>query len=261
VGTVSVLELVDRGDEGRRAFRRFLLASAVAHLAVALAFLITPRGRTQVALPGVMSVSLVAAPAPAGPPAAAKPKALPAPARPAPPPPPPPPVKTKVLPKEPSPTPKVKPKAQAKPKPAPPKPEAKEETYEDLLADLREERGEEAPAPIGQRAEAPTGAVAGGQPGVLVPPEVAAWLRKAEAHVKQAWVLEPGFRLQALETHVEVEVDASGGYIGKPRITRRSGNPWYDESVERAMQKAVPLPAPPGAGFVWTVIFRPEDVL
>jgi hypothetical protein len=46
--------------------------------------------------------------------------------------------------------------------------------------------------------------------------------------------------------------------IGEPRITRRSGNPWYDEGVVRGIQKASPLPPPPRAGD-WDFVVLPED--
>ena len=42
-------------------------------------------------------------------------------------------------------------------------------------------------------------------------------------------------------------------------MLRRSGNPWYDESVVRAIQKASPLPPPPEAG-EWPFVFKPEDL-
>ena len=89
-------------------------------------------------------------------------------------------------------------------------------------------------------------------------PEVSGWLRAAKIHVQQAWVLGPGMRGERLETRVEVELDASGRVLSEPRLVRRSGNPWYDESVVRAIQKASPLPAPPSAG-KWDFVFRPED--
>jgi colicin import membrane protein len=71
-------------------------------------------------------------------------------------------------------------------------------------------------------------------------------------------VLAPGFRLQPLATLVEVSLDASGSLVGSPRVERSSGNPWYDDSTLRAVQKASPLPAPPAAG-TYTIEFRPED--
>jgi TonB family protein len=39
-----------------------------------------------------------------------------------------------------------------------------------------------------------------------------------------------------------------------------SGNPWYDESVERAIQKASPVPAPPEAGD-WQFTFDSREQL
>jgi TonB family protein len=71
-------------------------------------------------------------------------------------------------------------------------------------------------------------------------------------------VLSPGFRNQALVTVVEVHVSSSGE-VSNPRIAQRSGNPWYDESVERAVQKAGPLPPPPEAGR-WQFRFSPRDL-
>jgi colicin import membrane protein len=159
-----------------------------------------------------------------------------------------------VLPAEPT-TPKVKPKV-VKPevieKPAP----AKE--YEDVLAQLRAESGEDAPpTEIAQAAPAAIGSP-GSPTGVAVSPEVALWLKRAKIHVRKHWVLPAGFRNEALEAHVEVNLDASGGVRGTPRLSRRSGNPWYDEGVIRAIQKSSPLPAPPEAG-KWTFVFLPED--
>jgi TonB family protein len=93
---------------------------------------------------------------------------------------------------------------------------------------------------------------------VKVSPEVLAWMRKAKLHVRSAWVVPPGFRREALETHVTVDLDASGAVVGEPRITQRSGNPWYDEGVLHAIVKASPLPPPPSAG-EWDFVFLPED--
>jgi colicin import membrane protein len=171
-------------------------------------------------------------------------------------------VKTKkvVLPAEPS-TPKpkpVKPKVVAKVappvKPAP----APEKDYEDVLAQLRAETGESAPT-----AEAPGAATAatgpiGSPDGVAISPEVAAWLKRAKIHVRKNWVVPPGFRTQFLEAQVQVDLGIGGEVRGKPRVTKASGNPWYDEGVIRAIQKSSPLPAPPEAG-KWTFVFLPED--
>lgn len=248
----------------RRAMRRVLVASAVAHAAgvalLAWSPALTPN--TAAPLAGAIPVELVAAP----------PSPAPAPrARPAPPPKP---VREKVvLPKDPQPAPKPKPKpepeprARPEPKPEPrpePKPEPAARSLEDVMRELENEEGaleelegvRQAAAP---RATTP-GVPGGSTRGVRVDPAVAGWLRRARIHVRRSWVLAPGFRTQALETHVRVRLDAQGNLLEEPTLTRRSGNPWYDESVLRALQKASPLPAPPEAG-EWPFVFRPEDSL
>ena len=75
----------------------------------------------------------------------------------------------------------------------------------------------------------------------------------------RAWVLAPGFRAQPLSTEVRVRLSSGGEVLGT-RVVRGSGNPWYDESVERAVRKASPLPPPPEAD-EWLFVFRPQDML
>ena len=53
-------------------------------------------------------------------------------------------------------------------------------------------------------------------------------------------------------------LDAAGNVKGKPKIARRSGNPWYDDGVVRSIQKASPLPAPPEAG-AWSFVFISDE--
>jgi TonB family protein len=146
----------------------------------------------------------------------------------------------------------VKPEVVEKPAPEP------EQELEDVLAQMRAESGEEAPTTEIAKA-APTAIGPAGSPtGVAISPEVARWLKRAKIHVRKNWPLPAGFRTQALEARVEVNLDASGAVLGKPKITRKSGNPWYDEGVVRAIQKSSPLPAPPEAG-KWNFVFLPED--
>ena len=94
--------------------------------------------------------------------------------------------------------------------------------------------------------------------GVPVSAETLAWMRKAKLHVRSAWVMPAGFRAQMLETRISIRLDEQGNVIGEPAIVRRSGNPWYDEGVVRAIQKASPLPAPPSPG-KQEFVFVPED--
>ena len=128
--------------------------------------------------------------------------------------------------------------------------------YDDFLAKLREEAGEA--EQTAELAAAGSGLPAAGR-GIPVSPEVMAWMRSAKIHVTRAWVLAPGFRTQPLSTEIRVRLSAGGEVLGT-RVVRRSGNPWYDESVERAIKKASPLPPPPEAD-EWLFVFRPEDVL
>lgn len=255
-------------DERQRQFRRFVGISAAVHVALAVLFWIGPIRQTRTNLPAVERVELVEAFASAP---AARPKpARPAPAKPKPPPPP----EKKVLPKEPAPLPKPK-APEAKPKPEPkvePKPEPKakepepkakepepppEQELEDVLADLREAAGEPTPEPVEQAAAAPTGRTGG--PGILVDPATARWMKEVKIHVTRAWILPAAFRTQPLIAIVEVDLSPTGEVLGT-RMLQGSGNPWYDESVERAIEKASPVPAPPEAGD-WPFTFDSRDML
>ncbi len=238
--------------------RRVLVISLVGHVLAIGLFVWTPKPRASLpALPGgVVSVEIVSAPPGARP---AAPKAV---SRRAP-------KKTVVLPDEASAKPMPKPKPAArKEKPRPKAPPPRQKTLAEAMAELEKKAGaadELAAAPRTTRA-APAGAatgavgVAAGSGPRRVDAETAGWLRRARIHVRQSWVLPPGFRTQDLETHVSVRLDGGGRVVGEPRVTRRSGNPWYDDSVVRALEKASPLPAPPDAG-EWPFVFRPEDIL
>jgi periplasmic protein TonB len=262
-------------EERERVFRRAVAISAGAHLALVLFALVAPFPRSHsMTLPGVVNVSLVAAapsapsaarPAPKPPaPPPAEPKASPALPKPAPPPPPKPEVKAdkKLLPKEAVREPKPAP---PKPKPAvaPPKPEQKLD-YEGALDALREDLGEEAsdgpdPDLLASVRPGPKAGPAGGGAGAPVDPEVAAWMRRVKIHVTRNWVLQPGFKRQAIQAVVEVTLDATGNVL-EIQVTEGSGNPYYDQSVVRAVEKASPLPPPPESGD-WPMLFSPQDLL
>jgi colicin import membrane protein len=226
-------------DAGRRDFRRVVAGSALAHALLLAFFIWAPKPQGEVMLPGVVEVDLLAAPAP---PAPAKARAA--------------------APKPPTPKTVVLPKEAAEPKRVQAKPEPKaQKSLEEVMKQLekQDDLDDLEPAPQ-QVAKAAPGAGAAAGRGVRVDPAVAGWMRRARIHVRQSWVLAPGFRAEDLETHVRVELDASGRVVGEPEITRRSGNPWYDDSVVRALVKASPLPAPPEAG-EWPFVFRPEEIL
>ncbi len=155
----------------------------------------------------------------------------------------------------------------AAPSPDASPPPRREETYDDVLAGLRAERGEVRPTRA-DRAGVQTASAAGvsgatgttgarvAGTGERIDAEVAVWLRAAKYHVEQAWIMPPGFEREPLRTVVRVRLDAGGRVLGEPRVQQRSGNPWFDESVVRAIQKANPLPPPPDAGD-WPFEFTP----
>ena len=232
--------------------------SCVAHLGGLGLVLVAP-GDSSLAPPAVIDVELLGAPTPPAP--APKPAAEPVEALPAPPPPPPPPKPDAVVlpekPREP-----VKPKP--KPKPREPEvfrePEKKvEKSLDELMAEMRGESAE--PAPEAPREPVETASVArSGGPGTPISAEEAAWHRQVRQHMKGRWILPAGFRTQRLQTVVSVRLGPGGQILGEPEIVRRSGNPWYDDSVLRGLAKASPLPQPPDAGS-WQLVFRPEDSL
>jgi len=242
----------EQDDDGRRAFRRMLIASGIGHGLLLLGLLVSTSGQRRLVLPDAISVDLVAsAPAPRS---AARP-APKAPAEPAPTP-------------EPAPAPKPVPKQVVlpeKPRLSEPKPRARKEvvlepkpreekSLDDLMKELREKEGEPPPTPAPSAAEEPTPTASATQVGVpgrgaavRVSPEQLAWMRKVKVHVMRAWVLPASFRLQELQTEVIVSLDALGG-VRKTNIVHGSGNPWYDEGVVRSIEKASPLPTPPESG-------------
>jgi TonB family protein len=234
---VVVREVTAHFDSARqREFRRFLIFSTLFHLGGLFLLGWMPTFSLGPA-PEAIMVNLVAAPAGMRGAAEAAPRPKPKPPKPAP----------VVLPKEPG-LPKPKPKEEA----PPPEPQPEQE-YGDVMANLRAELGEPAAQPTAQ-----TQAARGTGPGRPVSPEVARWLREARIHVRRSWTLTGNFRMQSLTAQVKVELDAAGNVKGKPRVARRSGNPWYDDGVVRSIQKASPLPAPPEAG-TWTFVFTSDE--
>jgi len=262
---------IELDEERRRSFRRFLVVSALLHAGLIAAFAFSPSFGKLEAPAGVISVDLVALPGQPAPRPKARPAPAPAPAaqpKPVAPPPEPvakpipkPPIPEKrVLPQE-APTPKPRPKQKEIPPEAVPKREQPEKEYGDVLDQLRTEAGEEAPAPEAAPEPAPAAASApagGGGSGKPVSPEVADWMRRVRIHVRQSWVVPPGFRQQSLATEVDIELDEGGNVVGEPEVVRRSGNPWYDDGVARSIRRASPLPAPPESG-VWRFVFVSDE--
>ena len=260
-------------EERERQFRRFLWISAAVHVvAIVLVWVAPVPSTSQRSLPAVVRVDLVTmAPAARAKPKPAPARPKPAPARPKPVEPPkpkpkapkPPTPEKVVLPTEPT-TPKPKPVEKvAEPEPTKEPEPAESLSYEDAMSQLRgedaDQQYDDALDRLRAEASAASAARAGpaGGPGVVVSPEEFAWRKRAKLHVTQAWVLDVGFRSQELVTEVEVNL-APDGTVRSVSFARRSGNPWYDEGVERAVQKASPLPPPPESGN-WAFRFSPRD--
>jgi TonB family protein len=239
-----------------RDYRRLVLVSALLHVALAVIFALRmPSFDRPTDLPAV--VSLVPASALAPPKPAAKTPAPKAAAKPVPPKPPE--LAKTVIPVDNQKKPKAKPKPEPEPeeRPEPEKPRQPEDVdLDEFLEQLREELP---PGPVatGEPAAKPVQGPSG--PGVLVTPEVLAWMEKVKTHVRRRWGHDPRFRGKSLSTDVLVTLTASGDVLDF-EITRRSGNPWYDESVERFLLKETPLPPPPKGGD-WPIRFTPGDLL
>ncbi len=256
----------------RLRFRRLLGLSAVLHLACLLTFAFFPTSNPKFDAADFVTVDLISAmpgepaPKPAGAKSAQSARSKPAPAETAPPKVP---TQNKVV----LPTTPTDPKSTEKPdsktaKPEPTEKSSDEKSYEDVLDSLRAEAGSDAAA--GSNNAEASGAshatqtavggmgAGGGGAGVRVSPEVMAWLKQARIRVRQNWVVAPGHRFEAFETRVRVDIDENGVVRGEPEIVQGSGNPWFDDSVVRAIRKASPLPPPPEAG-QWPFVFRLED--
>ena len=104
----------------------------------------------------------------------------------------------------------------------------------------------EAP-PTAQSGARGTGGGGGGAQGtVRLSPELRDYFRRLEESVRSSWVL-PGALVRdasnlVVELRIVIEKD---GRVSGERIERGSGNPYFDDSVRRAIRKASPLPVPP----------------
>lgn len=249
--------LLDLEADRQRQWRRMVLASAALHVALVVLFVVrAPSFDKPANLPPV--VRLVPASALAPPkPAVKAPAPAEKPTEETPPAPKPPELAKTVIPLDNQKTPKPKrPEPKPEEKPAPkPAAKPKDVDLDEFLEELREEvpAGPAASMPTAKPVQGPSG------PGVLVTPEVLAWMEKVKAHVRRRWGNDPRFRGKSLSTDVLVTLTASGEVIDF-EITRPSGNPWYDDSVEHFLLKESPLPPPPKGG-EWPIRFTPGDLL
>ena len=242
-----------------REFRRMVWLSASLHVVLSVAAVISlpspfddselPAGPTiELVTPAELAARTAAVVRPAPPPPKAEPK--PEPVR-EPVPPPPPPADPVIIPEDTHRRPAEKPKPKPKPEPVAreveTRPPAEEEQVdlEEFLLEQRILNGE-----IPGRAEPQTKAQpvpgAGGT-GAPDSPEVAAWKQKVRAHIKRNWTVQPGFRGKGLTALFDLTL-TSGGDILDYDKERSSGNPWFDDSVERYLEAEDALPPPPYSG-------------
>jgi TonB family protein len=247
-----------------RQFRGMVALSAGLHVALSLAFVLGPwRAFDDHEIPaGSPDITIITpqelaamtgnarpAPKPPQPEPESEPIAEP-------PPPPPPPTEQIIIPEDahrkPSP---AKPKPAEAREPAPPRREPAPVEQVDLDDLLIEERILSGGMPGEPTPQAKPQALPGaGGTGAPMSAEVAAWQAKVRAHVRRNWALTPGLRGKGLKTRVNVELTASG-LILDHELERSSGNPWFDESVDRFLEDAGSLPPPPDSG-EWPIEFN-----
>ncbi len=104
----------------------------------------------------------------------------------------------------------------------------------------------EAPPSARSRARGTAGGGGGAQGTVRVSPELSDYFRRLEESVRSSWVLPAALVRDAAKLVVELRiVIEKDGRVSEERIERGSGNPYFDDSVRRAIRKASPLPVPP----------------
>ncbi len=246
---------------GSRQFRRLLLWSACAHVAIfALTNLRILSRTTAVIPPSPVMVELVAPPSAGG--ASKGAAAAPAPARPKPervvnlPKPKPEPPKPKT-----APAPKPKPVAKPVPAPAPPKPAAPEaptRSAAEVLAALRE-RVAAKPGAETDAAAIASSTGSGAPSGGRFDPVMAAYHDRIKALLRSNWANAAFANDPSLRAHYLVRVDNAGGILSVD-LVQSSGNPYFDESAERAIKKSAPWPAPPRGAFELDLVFNPGGV-
>jgi outer membrane biosynthesis protein TonB len=250
--------IADLAAGRQRDFRRMVGLSAALHVALSVAAIVTlPNPFANRELPaGAPDVEIITpeqfaamtgAPKPAAKPKPAEPKPEPV-AAPEPPPPPPDQIVISEDRNQKPANPEKKPRET-------PKPRAQEEPQVDLDDLLTEQQilngrmpGDEKPA---AKPQARPGAGGAGAP---VSPEVLAWQKKVRAYADRNWGLTPGLRGKGLKTLVKLNLTASGVVLDYD-VTRSSGNPWFDDSVEHFLGEAGSLPAPPSSG-EWPIEFN-----
>jgi len=254
---------LDIATESRRLFKRMVMLSAALHVGLSVAALISWPSPRDPELPAGPVITMITPAELAARTATVAPKPAPPKVQPEPepvvepPPPPPQPIEQIIIPEDTNRKPakaKPKPVVEPEPEPQPREPEPAEQVdLEEWLA--QEKAKEDRPSPIETAATTKQAMPVPGAGGTGAPdsPEVAAWKQKVRAHVRRTLNLPPGFVGKGLKTQVTVTL-TSGGDLLDFEVERGSGNPWYDDQIERYLTDEEALPAPPHAGD-WALLF------
>lgn len=166
-----------------------------------------------------------------------------------------------LIPRSPPPAPKARPKAKPKVAPAPrtppraksaetPQP-APPPTADEILAQLR--------ARVSSRPETAQLEAPGVEEGRF-DPLLARYQRQVLARLRANWTGVRAFQQHAgLRARYQVRLDASGA-LREVTLARGSGNPFFDESAERAIRRADPYPRPPRGALTLDLTFEPGGV-
>jgi len=146
---------------------------------------------------------------------------------------------------------KKKPEVETERTDTPPKPRTDSQEQVDLDDLLKETRIEQGSMPTGPTRQATPRPGAGGT-GESIDPELAAWHNKVRQHTRRHW--QPAqYRGKKLSAKFEIELTSTGAILNYD-LEQSSGNPWFDESVERYLARETEFPAPPRGG-EYSIIF------
>ncbi len=102
------------------------------------------------------------------------------------------------------------------------------------------------PQPKGTARTAATEGMPGAAGTARVAPEILAYARLLDEKVRANWTVPELAQVEAKKLMVQVRITIEkDGRVSNVRMERVSANPYFDDSVRRAIQKASPLPIPP----------------
>lgn len=103
------------------------------------------------------------------------------------------------------------------------------------------------PPPVkGPAAQRAGGGMTGAPGTARVAPEILAYARALDEKVRANWTVPELAQKDVASLIVQVRITIEkDGRVSNVRMEKVSGNPFFDDSVRRAIQKASPLPVPP----------------